>query len=168
MCLRGCPSEHFRFPVFLLHLRLNPVICAAHRLCAFHAHAVPRRYSANYSALATPLPPNVHLLTAHSWGPGRLLLRLSHSYEVGEDAVLSANATISLKALFAHLSIDAAVEMTATGNQALSDVTPTTYLLQGGDKVTLPVVPGEPVGPGMSVTLTPMSVRTFLCNVSAI
>ena len=143
----------------------------------------------------------MHLLTVHSWGPGRTLLRLSHSYEEGEDAALSGNVTVSLKALFAHLTLHSAVETTSTGNQPLSDVTPTTYqlqvnpcvfvcillvlrsrlcfvphipdahnswceLLQGGANVTLPVVPGEPVGPGMLVTLTPMSIRTFLCDFS--
>lgn len=86
------------------------------------------------------------------------------------------------------VTILSAVETTATGNQPLAAVPPSTYTLQasvcvplyvrvlaptplrvhwqGGGSVTLPVVPGEPVGPQLLVTLVPMAVRTFLCNVS--
>jgi lysosomal alpha-mannosidase len=39
-------------------------------------------HKASLSGLALPLPPNLHLLSAQSYGPGKLLLRLAHLYEV--------------------------------------------------------------------------------------
>lgn len=73
------------------------------------------QHKANFTGLTTPLPPNVHLLTVHSLGPTTLLLRLSHSFEVGEDAVLSGNATVHLAGMFAGFDIVSAVEMTVSG-----------------------------------------------------
>lgn len=50
-------------------------------------------------------------------------------------------------------------------NQPLATAPKVTYNLQDGTSVTLPIVPGEPVGPTMAVTLSPMSIRTFMCTV---
>ncbi len=123
-------------------------------------------HRANYSGLLRELPANIHLLTLQSHGPGALLLRLSHSYEVGEDAALSANATVSLAGLFNGLTITAATEMTLTGNQPLAAARRVTYSLADGSSVTLPVVPGEPAGPQMAVTLSALTIRTFMCSIT--
>lgn len=72
-------------------------------------------HKANSTGLTAPLPPNVHLLTVHSLGPTTLLLRLAHSFEVGEDAVLSGNATVHLSGMFAGFDVVSAVEMTISG-----------------------------------------------------
>lgn len=77
-------------------------------------------HHANYTGLVAPLPANVHLLTVHSLGPSTLLLRLSHSFEVGEDATLSGNVTIHLAGMFADFDIVSAVEMTVSGCVASS------------------------------------------------
>jgi len=145
---------------------LHPPLWNAAPLTGGSVPAWIAAHKANYTALARPLPANVHLLTVHSWGPGKLLLRLAHSYEVDEDAVLSQPATVDLAGLFVGFDITSATEMTVTGNQPLAAAPQTTYVLQDGSSVTLPLVPGEPTGPQMSVTLTPMTIRTFLCEVS--
>ena len=62
-------------------------------------------FRASFSALTAELPPQLHLLTAHAWSPSRLLLRISHSFEAGEDAGgLSAPASVDLTSIFAPAS----------------------------------------------------------------
>ncbi len=118
---------------------------------------------ASYSGVTAPLPANVHLLTAHSIATDTLILRLSHSYEVGEDAVNSQPATVSLANMFAPITLTSCVEMTMTANQPLTAVPQTTYMLDGGQNVTLPIIPTPPAGADMSITLGPMDIRTFKC-----
>jgi alpha-mannosidase len=93
---------------------------------------------------------------------GAWLVRLAHLYEAGEDAALSAPASVDLATLFAPRAVAAAVEMTLPGAAPLAGVRPTTYRTEGGLDVTLPVLPPPPSGPGLEVTLAPMEVRTFL------
>jgi len=149
----------------------------------------------SYSALAAPLPPQVELVSVQSWNATALLVRLAHLYEVGEDAVLSANATVALASLFAPAAVRvvAATEMNLVATAPLATVAPVTYKiavpndaaaarLAAGDsrlrkvpagvktasgsvyyeEVTLPVVPPPPAGAGLTVTVAPMQVRTFL------
>jgi len=119
-------------------------------------------HAATYTGLTAPLPANVHLLTVHSWSPGVLLVRLAHSFETGEDATLSAPATVNLAGLFPAFNITSVEEMTVSGNQPLAGVPPITYTLADGSTVTLPVVPTPPAGAALTVTLTPMQIRTFM------
>jgi hypothetical protein len=125
-------------------------------------------YTPAYSAVQAALPANVHLLTVHSWGPGKLLLRLSHTFEEGEGgAALGGPVTVDLASIFrpAALTLTDCEERTVTGNQPLSTAPKTTYKVTGGPVTTLPVVPAPPQGAGMTITLTPMAIRTFLCGV---
>lgn len=48
---------------------------------------------------------------------GTLILRLSHLYEVGEDAVLSQPATVALDQIFSFISIQSCTETSVTANQ---------------------------------------------------
>ena len=135
------------------------------------------RYRASFSALAAELPPQLHLLTVHAWSPRQLLLRLSHSFEAGEDAGAggrSAPASVDLGAIFApasNVTLSACVETTITGNQPLAAAPSWTYAVEGADgappqTATLPdlALYPPPQGPGMTVTLTAMQIRTFLCD----
>jgi len=122
-------------------------------------------YTPTASLLAKPLPENVHLVTAHAQGNGKFLLRLAHTYEVGEDPVLSADVTIDLATLLGGaLSITSAVDMTLPGTQPLSAVSPTTYLADGGSPITVPRLPPAPSGSGLTITLKAQQIRTFLCT----
>lgn len=116
------------------------------------------------TGLSAPLPANLHLLTAHAWGPGTLLLRLAHMYEVGEAGPLSANVTVNLATMFSSFTITSAVETTLTANQPLADAPVTTYVTDDGYTSTLPIVPPAPAGSALAVTLTPMTIRTFMCT----
>jgi lysosomal alpha-mannosidase len=126
-------------------------------------------YKPSFTGVQAALPANVHLLTAHSWGPGKLLLRVSHSFEANEGGALGTNVNVNLAAIFSPsiLTLTACTEMTLTGNQPLSAATQTTYNVTDGPVTTLPVVPTPPQGAGMTITLTPMGIRTFLCTTAA-
>ncbi len=115
--------------------------------------------------LASPLPPNVHLVAAHAQGNGTVLVRLAHVYEANEDPSGSQPATVALATLFSGLPIVAAEEMTVIGTQPLAGIETTTYSFDDGRVVTLPALPAAPSGPGLEVTLEPMDIRTFLCTI---
>ena len=124
-------------------------------------------YKPSASLLSKPLPANVHLATAQAQGGGKLLLRLAHTYEVGEDPVLSADVSVDLATLLAGpLSIKSAVDMTLPGSQPLSAVAQTTYLADGGSPVTVPRLPPAPAGAALTVTLKAQQIRTFMCTVT--
>ena len=112
------------------------------------------------------LPAQLHLLTLHSWSPTSLLVRVSHSFETGEDAALSQPATVSLSALLPSVTLQSCVETTLSGNQPLANAPKITYAVEsGGPSVTLPLVPTPPTAAnGYSVTLGPMEIRTLMCT----
>lgn len=122
-------------------------------------------YKPTFSGVSAALPPQLHLLTAHSWGPTTLLLRLSHSYEGGEDPVLSQPASVDLATLLPGVALKDCTETTLSGNQPLASAPQWTYAVEAnGPSVTLPVVPAPPAGNGMTVTLGPLAIRTFMCT----
>lgn len=124
------------------------------------------KYKANASAVSAALPPNVHLVTLHSQGPKAVLVRLAHLSEVGEGA-LAGNATVALASLLAGQTITAAVELTLVASKPLADVTPVSYLIDGqSTPITLPVLPPQPAGQSLQVTLAPMQIRTFMCTLA--
>ena len=125
--------------------------------------------TARASLLTTPLPASVHLATVHVFNATSMLVRLAHLYEVGEDAALSKDVTLSLASLFgpdAAYKITAAVETTMIGTKPLTAVTPTTYYREGGAHVTLPIIPAAPAGSGLDITLSVQQIRTFLLTVT--
>ena len=125
----------------------------------------PDRWAAAYvgraSLLAAPLPANVALATLHARNDTAWLVRLAHLYEAGEDAALSANASVALATLFTRRAT-AATEMTLPGGRPLADVADTTYRTEGGLTTTQPARPPAPAGSGLVVSLAPMQIRTFL------
>ena len=130
----------------------------------------PDRWLAAYrgraSLLAAPLPPNLHLATVHVHSESAWLVRLVHLYERGEDAALSADASVDLATLFAPRAVAAAVEVTLPGAQPLATVVPTTYRTEGGLVVTLPQLPPAPAGANLTVTLSAMQIRAFMCTMA--
>ena len=91
-----------------------------------------------------PLPRNVHLLSAQSLTAAArpsVLVRLAHSFGLGEDGVLSRNASVQLAGLFTR-PVAECVERTLPGAKAVGAV--------GGE--------------GLEVELGPLQVRTFVCE----
>ena len=69
---------------------------------------------------------NIHLLHVHDNGVlgqnGTLILRLDHSFEVGEDPVYSQPVSLVLNELFTHIELDSCTEMSLTANQPVSQL----------------------------------------------
>lgn len=119
-----------------------------------------------YAGVNATLPVNVHVVTVHSLGPTTLLLRLGHMFAVGEDAALSLPVTVDLASLFTTLTVQSATEMTLPGSIPLTEAPVTTYTTTEGESVTLPVIPPAPAGPTLTITLSAMQIRTFMCQVA--
>jgi hypothetical protein len=137
--------------------------------------------------LAAPLPANLHLLTfqgvavdAATAKLSRAIVRLAHLFEVGEHPTLSANATVDLAAAFVPRASNGVgtpsncTETTLPGAMPLAAAPRSDFRFAGaagGEPriVRLPAAAaeGEEAGgaaAGMPVTLTPMQVRTWLCD----
>jgi lysosomal alpha-mannosidase len=148
----------------------NQMFRPLHAYAPLAAGVSPAKWISSYvprlTGLSAPLPANVHLLTAQSYGTGKLLVRLAHLYAVGEGAANAANATVGLASLFAGLTITSAVETTLTANQPLAAVKLIPVTGVDGITRTGPVVPTPPAGAALSVTLGPLQIRTFICSVT--
>ena len=54
-------------------------------------------------------------------------------------------------------------------SKPLAAVVPATYTIDGdAQPLVLPIVPPAPAGAGLTVTLAPMQVRTFLCTTAPV
>lgn len=143
----------------------KPVLSYASNTLSTAAAWIGAGNKATFTGLAAQLPANVHIVTAHSLGPSTVLLRVAHMYAVNEDAALSQPVSVSLATLFKGLTLLSAQEMTLPGTLPLTSAPQTTYMTTDGQTVSLPVIPPAPTGPGLTITLGPMQIRTFLCQV---
>ena len=121
-----------------------------------------------YSALNNPLPVNLHLLTVQDnplQGEGSMILRLDHSFEVGEDPVYSQPVTVNLFALFSHIYLDSCTEMTLTANQPLANVHRLVWntSTEGGPRAPFERTAEEIAqsSNAFTVTVNPMEIRTW-------
>ncbi|KAL2939655.1 hypothetical protein RDABS01_033813 [Bienertia sinuspersici] len=93
------------------------------------------------------LPENVAMITLQELDDGKVLLRLAHLYEVGEDKDLSSMANVELKRIFP--SKKTGVEVSRLSSSCIQS-----------DK-------GGPVDPTkLVVELSPMEIRTFVIEFS--
>ena len=123
-------------------------------------------HATTFSGLNASLPANVGLVTVQSLAPGTLLVRVAHLFAAGEDATLSAPATVALGRVFAKLSVTAATEMTLPGTIPLANAPVSTFTTTDGKVVTLPVVDPAPVGPDFAVTVSAMQIKTYRLTVA--
>jgi hypothetical protein len=117
------------------------------------------------SFILNALPKNVELMTLQPMGAGRVLLRLSHAFALGEDSVYSAPVTVDVNTLFNGLTVTNVVETIITGTIAKSSITPSPrwktddintnngYTRTGGVSGTM-------------ITIDPMDVKTLLITLS--
>lgn len=159
-------------------VELSPAAAAPARLRASAGHALFKEHlqfaantaaspaawvaahRADFSMLAAPLPDNLHVVTLHALGPATALLRIAHMFAVGEGP-LAAAASLDLANLFAAFKIVSAVELTLPGAIPLTAAPVTTYMTRDGANYTLPVIPPAPAGPGLTISLNAMEIRTF-------
>ena len=128
------------------------------------------------TSIAAELPANVKLMTISNnyakWNDGKMILRLSHMYAVGEHATLSLPAKIDLSAVFAKtgLKLTSISETLLTANQpreaweAKKKVWPTEQMHYntnvGGAQVER--YPLDEADPTMSITIRAMELKTYL------
>ncbi|KAI3958708.1 hypothetical protein MKW98_030373 [Papaver atlanticum] len=118
------------------------------------------------------LPDNVALITLQELEAGKVLLRLAHLYEVGEDADLSVMAHVELKKLFPNKKIKKVTELSLSANQQREEMEKKrlVWKVEGAsEKEPEVVIRGEPVDPTkLVVELGPMEIRTFTVDLEYI
>ncbi|XP_073222216.1 alpha-mannosidase At3g26720 isoform X2 [Cicer arietinum] len=113
------------------------------------------------------LPNNTALLTLQDFGNGKVLLRLAHLYEVGEDKDCSVTANVELKKLFPNKKISKVTEMSLSANQERDEMEKKklVWKVEEGFNEESKVVRGGPVDPTkLVVELAPMEIRTFFVD----
>ncbi|XP_043705030.1 alpha-mannosidase At3g26720-like isoform X1 [Telopea speciosissima] len=112
------------------------------------------------------LPDNVAMITLQEVEDGKVLLRLAHLYEIGEDKDLSVKASVELKKLFPNKEISRVTEMSLSANQERAEMEKRRLRWKTeAPKEETKVVRGEPVDPvKLIVELGPMEIRTFIVN----
>ncbi|KAM3925843.1 lysosomal alpha-mannosidase [Leptodactylus fuscus] len=116
-----------------------------------------------FSALRTPLPNNVHLLTFALHEPKKLLLRLEHPFQSHESCNYSQPVTVNLQELFAGLSLSEVEEMTLSANLPKSKMNRMQWRAEGASD--LPRGERSLVLDPTNITLNSMEIRTFLATV---
>ncbi|XP_076889714.1 putative alpha-mannosidase At5g13980 [Bidens hawaiensis] len=117
----------------------------------------------NYS-----LPDNAALLTLQDLEDGKILLRLAHLYEIGEDKDLSVITNVELKKLLAKRKITKVSEMSLSANQGRAEMEKKRLVWKAeGSKNDEPASQrGGPVdSQKLVVELAPMEIRTFIVTV---
>ncbi|KAH6810146.1 Glycosyl hydrolase family 38 protein [Perilla frutescens var. frutescens] len=114
------------------------------------------------------LPNNIAVITLQELQSGRVLLRLAHLYEAGEDKDYSVLTGVELKKLFYGKKITKVTEMTLSGNQERKEMEKSRleWKVEGPQKEEeIRVVRGGSVDPvKLVVELAPMEIRTFTIN----
>ncbi|CBI15496.3 unnamed protein product, partial [Vitis vinifera] len=115
------------------------------------------------------LPDNIAMITLQELDEGKVLLRLAHLYEIGEDKDLSVMASVELKKVFPEKKIIKITEMSLSANQEKAEMEKKrlVWKVEGSAEKKSTVLRGEPVHPEkLVVELAPMEIRTFIINFS--
>ncbi|GAB4847368.1 hypothetical protein Ancab_026426 [Ancistrocladus abbreviatus] len=113
------------------------------------------------------LPENVALLTLQELEDGKVLLRLAHLYEVGEDKDHSVMASVELKKLFRSKKIGKVTETSLSANQERAEMEKKrlVWKVEGASGGRSQVTRGGPINPAeLVVELAPMEIRTILID----
>ncbi|KAH7518968.1 hypothetical protein FEM48_Zijuj09G0227800 [Ziziphus jujuba var. spinosa] len=112
------------------------------------------------------LPENIAVITLQELEDGKVLLRLAHLFETGEDKDYSLLTTVELKKLFPNKKISKVLEMSLSANQERAEMEKKRLVWKvEGSSEESKVVRGGPVDPEeLLVELAPMEIRTFLVN----
>ncbi|XP_023924146.1 alpha-mannosidase At3g26720 [Quercus suber] len=112
------------------------------------------------------LPNNIAVITLQELANGKVLLRLAHLYEIGEDKDYSVMASVDLKKLFPKKEISKVTEVSLSANQERAEMEKKRLVWEvEGPAEESKVVRGGPVDPVKLVAeLAPMEIRTFLID----
>ncbi|KAJ8752293.1 hypothetical protein K2173_003929 [Erythroxylum novogranatense] len=115
------------------------------------------------------LPDNVAVITYQELDDGKVLLRLAHLYEIGEDKDLSAITSVELRKLFPGKKIGKVTEMSLSANQERTEMEKKRLVWQTEGSLKEAAPPpsqrGGPVDPvKLVVELAPMEIRTFVID----
>ncbi|XP_044502287.1 alpha-mannosidase At3g26720-like isoform X3 [Mangifera indica] len=113
------------------------------------------------------LPNNVAIITLQELDNGKVLLRLAHLYETGEDKDYSVMTSVELKKLFPDKKISKLTEMNLSANQERSAMEKRrlAWKVDRSAEAEGKVVRGGPVDPSkLVVELAPMEIRTYLID----
>ncbi|KAI3670137.1 hypothetical protein L6452_41791 [Arctium lappa] len=111
------------------------------------------------------LPNNTAVITLQELESGKVLLRLAHLYEVGEDKDYSVMATVELKKLFPNRKISKVTEMNLSGNQERGEMERKRLAWKVKDSSEAKIVRGGAVDSEKQVVeLGPMEIRTFFID----
>lgn len=117
------------------------------------------------------LPNNIAVITLQELDGGKVLLRLAHLYETGEDKDLSIVSNVELKKLFPGKKISKVREVNLSANQERSEMEKKRleWKVEGHHPTENGAVRGGPVDPEkLVVELAPMEIRTFLIDLDYI
>ncbi|XP_057543590.1 probable alpha-mannosidase At5g13980 isoform X1 [Amaranthus tricolor] len=115
------------------------------------------------------LPENVAMITLQELDDGKVLLRLAHLFEVGEDKDLSGTAKVELKKLFSSKKIEKIMETNLSANQERAEMEKKrlVWKSQSSSAKASKVTRGGPIDPtDLIVELAPMEIRTMLIEFS--
>ncbi|KAK2662240.1 hypothetical protein Ddye_000814 [Dipteronia dyeriana] len=113
------------------------------------------------------LPDNVAMITLQELDNGKVLLRLAHLFEIGEDKDLSAMSSVELKKVFPNKKINKITEVSLSANQERSEMEKKrlVWKVEGSSGEESKVVRGGPVDlTTLVVELAPMEIRTFVID----
>ncbi|XP_031277259.1 probable alpha-mannosidase At5g13980 [Pistacia vera] len=113
------------------------------------------------------LPDNVAMLTLQELDDGKVLLRLAHLYEIGEDKDLSVMSSVELKKVFPNKKINKVTETNLSANQERAEMEKKrlVWKVEGSSGEEAKVVRGGAVDPtALVVELAPMEIRTFVID----
>ncbi|KAI3500943.1 hypothetical protein L1887_36772 [Cichorium endivia] len=112
------------------------------------------------------LPNNTAIITLQELESGKVLLRLAHLYEVGEDKDYSVMASVELKKLFPDKKIKKVTEMNLSGNQERGEMEKKKlgWKVKGSSEEAEIVRGGGVDSEKLVVELGPMEIRTFFID----
>lgn len=133
------------------------------------ASTVPGRtwpYRAVYAPLRADLPDNVHLLSLlHlNLSMARMVVRLAHIYQAGDDTDLAQSVTLNLNDYFAFSRVEALDERSLTTVLPVSEVDRRWTWQAGGTRPR--AAPPQARSDDATVTLTPAQIRTFYATLA--
>lgn len=115
------------------------------------------------------LPDNVAMITLQELEDRKVLLRLAHLYEIGEDKDLSVLASVELKKLFQGRKIIQVLETSLSANQGREEMEKKrlVWKVEGSKGDEPKALRGGPVDPTkLVVELASMEIRTFVIDFS--